>query len=114
MIEIMLVLALIGLITGTVVVGLRKRARNGQIQIATMKVRELSGTLFQYRVSSNGDCPPSSSSDDAARAGDKDPWGHPYVIVCPGVHDQESADVVSLGPDGQPGNDDIESWKLQQ
>jgi hypothetical protein len=114
MIEIMLVLALIGLITGAVVVGLRRRARDGQIQIATMKVRELSGTLFQYRVSSSGDCPPSPSSEDPVRAGEKDPWGHPYLVVCPGVHDQEGADVVSLGPDGQQGNDDIESWKLRQ
>ncbi|MBI3473832.1 MAG: type II secretion system major pseudopilin GspG [Candidatus Solibacter usitatus] len=39
-----------------------------------------------------------------------DPWGRPYVYKYPGDHGDEP-DIVSYGPDGQPGNDDIVSWK---
>lgn len=113
MIEIMLVLALIGLIMGVVVTGLRKRARDGQIQIARMQVRQLAGTLFQHRLANGGECPATNGSDAPTSAESKDPWGRALLMICPGEHDQDGVDVVSLGPDGRPSADDIESWKLQ-
>lgn len=40
-----------------------------------------------------------------------DPWGNPYVYVCPGVHKPDSFDLHSLGPSGQDGADDnIDNW----
>lgn len=46
-----------------------------------------------------------------------DPWGHPYVYVCPGMHDDDY-DLESYGKDGQDGGTgdyaDIESWNLDQ
>lgn len=43
-----------------------------------------------------------------------DPWGKPYSYKYPGEHGDEP-DIVSLGADGQPGGDgvnsDILSWK---
>jgi general secretion pathway protein G len=37
-----------------------------------------------------------------------DPWGHPYVYEYPGRINANGYDIVSMGPDGQPGtNDDI-------
>jgi general secretion pathway protein G len=43
-----------------------------------------------------------------------DPWGHPYVYLCPGAH--RDYDIVSYGVDGLPGGEgndaDIESWDL--
>ena len=45
-----------------------------------------------------------------------DPWGHSYVYVCPGMHDDY--DLESYGKDGQEGGTgdyaDIESWNLDQ
>jgi general secretion pathway protein G len=42
-----------------------------------------------------------------------DPWGHPYIYLCPGTHG-EDYDLESYGKDGEnggTGNDaDIESW----
>lgn len=39
-----------------------------------------------------------------------DPWNHPYIYTFPSNHGQDF-DVISAGPDGQPGTpDDIESW----
>jgi len=40
----------------------------------------------------------------------KDPWSHPFVYKCPGVHNPTSFDLSSLGPDGRESNDDIDNW----
>jgi general secretion pathway protein G len=41
-----------------------------------------------------------------------DPWGNPYIYVCPGEHGE--FDISSLGRDGRPGGDgldaDITNW----
>ena len=44
-----------------------------------------------------------------------DPWGHEYVYRSPGVHNTNSYDLYSLGPDGV-GNDsdDIGNWQMPQ
>ena len=45
----------------------------------------------------------------------KDPWGHGYVYRCPSLHDTNSFDIYSCGPDGVSKSsgddkDDISSW----
>ena len=41
-----------------------------------------------------------------------DPWGNPYIYICPGVHNPQSYDLSSMGPDGKPGTaDDICNWQ---
>ena len=41
----------------------------------------------------------------------KDPWCHDYVYEFPGRHNTNSFDLMSPGPDGQPGTkDDIANW----
>jgi general secretion pathway protein G len=35
-----------------------------------------------------------------------DPWGNKYQYQCPGQHNTASYDLVSSGPDGQPGTED--------
>ena len=43
-----------------------------------------------------------------------DPWGNPYVYVCPGIHGDY--DIMSYGADGKEGGDgydaDITSWNM--
>ena len=40
-----------------------------------------------------------------------DPWGHPYLYISPGLHNTNSYDLSSAGPDGIPGTqDDIKNW----
>ena len=45
-----------------------------------------------------------------------DPWGKPYIYKYPGEHGDEP-DIISLGADGAPGGEDINSdilrWKNQ-
>jgi general secretion pathway protein G len=116
MIEIMLVLALIGLVMGAIVVKLRERAVEAQKLIARTQINELSAMVLRYRVGNGGDCPTVRQwlADGTLKSEPLDPWRHPFVITCPGEHDESGADIVSLGPDGQRGSmDDIESWRLQ-
>jgi len=40
-----------------------------------------------------------------------DVWGNPYVYVCPGVHNLDSFDLSSVGPDGVESEDDITNWE---
>ena len=41
-----------------------------------------------------------------------DPWGNNYIYTYPGIHNANSYDLASAGPDGKVGTeDDIVSWK---
>jgi general secretion pathway protein G len=116
MIEIMLVLALVGLIMGTIVVALRRRTVEAQRQVARLQIQNLGAMFLQYRVGNSGDCPSIAQwiDDKTLKDEPKDPWGYALTIVCPGQHDDASADIVSLGPDGQANSkDDIQSWTLK-
>jgi general secretion pathway protein G len=45
----------------------------------------------------------------------KDPWGNAYVYTVPGPEDNINYEIMSKGPNGNPGDeDDIVSWKLDQ
>jgi general secretion pathway protein G len=40
-----------------------------------------------------------------------DPWGNPYQYAYPGTHNKDGFDIWSKGPDGQEGTgDDIGNW----
>jgi general secretion pathway protein G len=42
----------------------------------------------------------------------RDPWGNEYQYVYPGVHNPDSYDLCSFGPNGRPGGgDDIRNWE---
>ena len=41
----------------------------------------------------------------------KDPWGHDYRYVSPGVHNTESYDLSSLGASGTEGSDNVNNWE---
>ena len=56
-------------------------------------------------VKQNGRCPTAKEIERVA-----DPWGRPYVIVCPGQNGH-AVDIVSRGADGDIGTtDDVRSW----
>ena len=44
----------------------------------------------------------------------RDPWGRKYRYLCPGLHNQDSYDLWSCGPDGRDGTaDDVTNWEEQ-
>lgn len=44
----------------------------------------------------------------------KDPWGNPYVYICPGTHNIQDYDLSSYGPDGIESSDDIINWEEEE
>lgn len=114
LLEVMIVLAIIGLIAGSIGVGVFSQFRKGQVKTAKINVSEISNAVQQYMIENNNECP--SGMDDLIakkniKKAIKDPWGQSFIIRCPGQNDTDGADVISMGPDKQEGTeDDINSW----
>ena len=47
----------------------------------------------------------------------KDPWGNDYIYLSPGVNNPDGFDLLSYGPDEEPGgedeNADINNWDIE-
>jgi general secretion pathway protein G len=114
LLEVMIVLALIGLIAGTIGVGVFKQYQKGQVRTAKVNVKEIGDAITQYMIENNNECPKGMADLEAKkniRKAFKDPWGKDFIIKCPGQNDTDGADVISAGPDKQEGTtDDIKSW----
>ncbi len=115
LLEIMIVLAIIGLIVGSVGVMVFNRFKKSQSQTARIRVGEISSAVQQFMIDNSNTCPRSMDelvSGKYLKKGLKDPWGKEFVLRCPGTNDTEGADVVSGGPDKAEGTaDDIKSWE---
>jgi general secretion pathway protein G len=129
LIELMVVLAIIGVLAALVVPNVLNRADDARVTAAKTDVSNLMNALKLYRLD-NQNYPTAEQGLNALvvkpTAGqvplnwkpyiDKlpnDPWGRPYQYMNPGVKGE--VDVLSLGADGQPGgegkNADIGSWQ---
>jgi general secretion pathway protein G len=113
MLEIMIVLAIIGLVMSVVGVGVFQSFKKAQKKIAQVAVNEIASKTVQYMTDNNNECP--KSVDDLVAQKympkkQKDPWNHDFILRCPGTVNIDGIDVVSLGPDGQEGTpDDIKA-----
>ena len=129
LIELMVVLAIIGVLAALIVPNVIGRADDARVTAARTDVGNLMQALKLYKLD-NQRFPSSeqglqalvSKPASAPVPGnwrpylDKlpaDPWGNPYQYLNPGLHGQ--VDVLSLGADGQPGGEgrdaDIGSWQ---
>jgi general secretion pathway protein G len=116
LLEIMIVLAIIGLIAGGVGVTLFRRFQRAQVQIGKTRVGEVSKAVKQYMLENNSNCP--KGIDDLVaqkyleKSSAKDPWGKDFTFKCPGTNETDGADITCSGPDKQEGTaDDIKSWE---
>jgi general secretion pathway protein G len=111
LIEILVVLAIIGLIMGGVAIVAFNAFDDSKTKAAAKDIANLAQGVEMYRLQKNK-CP--KSAQDLKAAGilqklTKDPWGNDYVIKCPGEHGP--VDISSPGKDGEiGGEDDINSW----
>ncbi len=112
LIEILVVLAIISLIIGGVGVVAFGQLAKAKVNTAKNQVVQIQQQCEMYMLEKNGKCPKDLADLKAAgviNKVSKDPFGKDYVLTCPGEHG--SIDVVSYGPDGEPGgDDDITSW----
>jgi general secretion pathway protein G len=114
LLEIMIVIALIGLVMGSIGFGLNAYFKKGQIKTAKIAVTQISQAAQQYMMENNSNCP--TGVQDLVNNRNlpktpKDPWGRDFMLKCPGTGDPDGVDVISTGPDRQEGSaDDIKSW----
>lgn len=131
LLEILVVLAIIGLLVGLVVSNTDKVFGQSQEAVARIFVRDsLRTCLSRYRIEM-GDYPSTSEGLSAlitapSSAGDKwhgpyidtsgdkvpmDPWGQPYEYRYPGTKNSGGYDLFSKGPDKTAETpDDIGNW----
>ena len=115
LIEILVVLAIIGLIVGGVAVAAFGQFSQSQEKVAGNDVVALENAAEMYMVQNGGKCP--KDQQDLKAGGvikkvKKDPWGTKYQIKCPGEHGD--LDVMSAGPDREfDSKDDIVSWDTE-
>lgn len=113
LIEIMVVVAIIGLMMGGVGIYAFSRWKKAQLERARSDISNLQTVLQEY-IMNKSECPKDLSAlHDAKLIKSKplDPWGQPFIYKCPGEHDKDIGDISSKGPDKQEGTeDDINSW----
>ncbi|TPV93380.1 MAG: prepilin-type N-terminal cleavage/methylation domain-containing protein [Myxococcales bacterium FL481] len=114
LIEILVVLAIIGLIVGGVSVMATNVLGGAQVDTASKDIISYEGYVEVYKVQKKGKCPKGLSDLKAAgivRRVNKDPWGNDYRFNCDGEH--AAIEISSAGPDGNfDTDDDINSWSL--
>ena len=124
LIELMVVIAIIGILATIVVPKFMGAVKESQRTAAMAQIKAFQTALTQYRLyfkkypttsegleallnTSRGNLLESSTIP-------ADPWGNKWVYTCPGTH--SDFDIVAYGADGQPGGDgenaDVESWNM--
>jgi general secretion pathway protein G len=129
LLEILVVLAIIGLLAGLAISNVDKIFGGAQVTTASLFVKEsMKTSLTTYRIHL-GDYPSSAEGILAlvaapANKADRwrgpyieggkvplDPWGEPYQYRYPGTKNKGSYDLYSKGPDKADGTeDDIGNW----
>ncbi|MDB6074175.1 MAG: ral secretion pathway protein [Verrucomicrobiaceae bacterium] len=121
--EMILVLAIIGILVGLGIFAMKGVVGDAEIGKAMADIRTLQTNIVRYRTMA-GFVPSQSqglealskkpSGNPAPRSWRQlmdasaltDPWGHPYQYRNPGKKETGGYDVYSTGPDGQDGTQD--------
>jgi general secretion pathway protein G len=116
LIEIMVVVAIIGMLMGTVGVYAFGRFEKAKITDTKMVIKNVEAALVHYQTENTDSCPKGVQDLVAQKIMPKEPldaWGQSLVFKCPGEHNPDGADIISKGKDKQEGTaDDIKSWEL--
>ena len=118
LLEIMIVLAIMGLIVTGVSIKVFSQLKKAKIAAAKIGVKKISDASGRFMAGPGSGCPKGIdeliAQGELSKADAKDPWGSAYTFRCPGTQDPEGVDVVSAGPDKADGTqDDIRSWEIQ-
>lgn len=133
LIELMVVIVILGLLATIIMPKILDRPEQARRLKAKVQIRNFQSALALFKTDT-GDYPTTSQNLEALInnpglkgwkeggyiEGGKvplDPWGNPYIYLCPGVHG-EDYEIESYGKDGEDGGTgddaDIESWNIDQ
>jgi len=130
LLEVMIVLAILGMIIGMVSTNLIGSSDDAKIQSTAIEIRNLESVLDMYKLKA-GNYPTTEQGLEALVTAPEieplprnypeegfidrlpeDKWGNPYILISPG--EMGKYDLFSMGPDGQEGTeDDIGNWNVQ-
>ena len=132
LIEIMVVIVILGILAALVVPRVLERPDEARAVAAKSDIASIMQALRFYRIDNQRyptteqglaalvarptqpPVPPNWKPNGYLERLPKDPWGHPYQYLAPGLRGE--VDVFSLGADGQAGgtgiDTDIGSWDL--
>ena len=121
LIEIMVVVAILGLLATAITMGVMGQLDDAKVQTARLKANEIAKAMDLYKIRNNG-YPSTGEGINALVNPPKgqalfdelpvDPWDNPYNYANPGTHNSRRFDVWSNGPDGETGTaDDVGNWK---
>ena len=128
LIELLLVLVILGILAAIVVPKFAGRTEQARLRAAQTQISGFGTALAAFEVD-NGYYPKGKNGlVDLVQAPrdaqnwhgpylekttiPNDPWEHPYIYECPGKHNPNSYDLLSMGPDGREGtDDDITNWQ---
>jgi general secretion pathway protein G len=132
LIEIMVVIVILGILAALVVPRVLDRPDEARVVAARNDVAAIAQALKLYRLDNQryptteqglaalvsrptvAPLPPNWKPNGYLERLPKDPWGHPYQYLSPGLRGE--IDVFSFGADGQPGGTGIDaevgSWDL--
>ncbi len=128
LVEIMLVVAIIGILAALVIPKIAGKSEQARQTAAAADIKGgIKSALDNYNVdmgfypASLQDLlqPPRNAKNWHGPYFDppsipQDPWGNPYLYAYPGKHNATGYDLWSAGPDGKSGTqDDIGNWSLQ-
>src|SRR5664279_3986778 len=117
LLELLVVMVIIGLLAGFVAPRYFSQVGKSQVKAAKAQVDALDKAIEQFRLDMNrlptteeglavlNTAPPNEPNWGGPylkKDVPKDPWGHPYVYLAPGTHNNDF-DLMSYGKDGQPG-----------
>jgi general secretion pathway protein G len=128
LIEIMIVIAILGLLASIIGVAVMKNLQEARIGTAQTQIKDFESALQLYNrdcgkypgtaaglsalVANPGSCP-RWKGYLASNTIPNDPWGNPYEYFFPGTHGQEM-EIISKGPDGELNTqDDVVSWSTE-
>src|ERR1700759_4171585 len=100
LVEIMVVVAIIGMIMGAVAVGAMGQLEKAQKKNTQMIIHNVQEALGQYATDHTDSCPKPLNDLVAEKDLNKDPkddYGQPLMYACPSTHGSDSADVWSKG-----------------
>lgn len=122
LIEIMVVIAILGLLMTVVAVNVAGSLNDGYVETTKIQMGNLEKGLQMYAVKNRGKYPTTSEGLEAAAKYFKDnkvpvdAWGNEFQYYSPGTNSDSPYEIISLGADGSEGGDDydadIKSWEL--
>jgi general secretion pathway protein G len=120
LVEIMVVIAIIGVLMTVVAVNVLGYLDDANVDATRIQMKKMEEALVVYASKHKGKFPSTSEGLDAAKKYFQnnqvptDAWGNPFQYFSPGTHGDNQYEIVSLGKDGREGgeeaNADIYSW----